>query len=197
MDSIPDGCFDVIIDKGASLSIHRCPAFYFQVGRKWWDPKWWELHKNTVMTNGSPKPFAITVFLYGNSHHSHHFGSHHFRPTWISSVSPVNRSTGYSHSHNRLFRSNKTSHPLPLLLPPSLPPSPFPPFIFNSPFPRITFLPVALLSCPPLFVAEGLLDALLCSKNNIKDVATLVKEMYRVLAPGEPQGSVWMALSEV
>ena len=34
------------------------------------------------MPNGKSTPFVITVFLYG---HSHHFGSHHFRPTWISS----------------------------------------------------------------------------------------------------------------
>ena len=33
-----------------------------------------------VMTNGKSKPFIITVFLYG---YSHHFGSHHFRPYWI------------------------------------------------------------------------------------------------------------------
>ena len=57
---------------------------YIQVGRKWWDPKWWEWwewpYKNTVMTNGFDFPFIITVLLYGNSHH---FGSHLFRPTWI------------------------------------------------------------------------------------------------------------------
>ena len=50
-----------------------------QLGRKWWDPKWWEWpYKNTA--NGKSKPF-ITVFLYGSAHHSHHF-----RPSWRSSI---------------------------------------------------------------------------------------------------------------
>ena len=56
-----------------------------QVGRKWQDPKWWELsYKNTVMKNGFDFLFVITVFLYDHSHHfwSHHFRSHHFRTTW-------------------------------------------------------------------------------------------------------------------
>ena len=34
---------------------------------------------NTVTKNGFEFPFVKTVFLYG---HSHHFGSHHFRPNW-------------------------------------------------------------------------------------------------------------------
>ena len=32
------------------------------------------------MINGFDFAFVIIVFLYG---HSHHFGSHHFRPAWI------------------------------------------------------------------------------------------------------------------
>jgi ubiquinone/menaquinone biosynthesis C-methylase UbiE len=39
--------------------------------------------------------------------------------------------------------------------------------------------------CFDLIIDKGLLDAQLCSDNNIDDVTALVKEMYRVLTPGE------------
>ena len=38
--------------------------------------------------------------------------------------------------------------------------------------------------CFNLIIDKGLMDSQLCSKNNIDDVTTLVREMYRVLAPG-------------